>query len=462
MKYVLPEKLVSVSGSLNAKTLLRKKEDQILLTESDLAVFEAGGHIVLDFGKEYAGGIRILTHFKAGRVRIRFGESLTEANSDVGVFGATNDHAIRDFETPLAFLSDATLGNTGFRFVRIDFYEETEVKSIYAAAVSYNGKPIYEYKGDKDIERIFLTAKRTVDLCASGRYVWDGIKRDRLVWFGDLHPETIALSSVYGKCQNVENSLNLARKTTPIGEWMNTFPSYSMWWITTVYDYMRLSGRTEFAKKQLPYMKRLINEFDKNVSDDGEMLFNSYFTDWQTHDTPQEKEGVRAIFIIAVNSAKKLFGFFGEDTKIADKILGKLLKKEINTGDKKQIIALKYLATGKLTESDRKTLLTGGAKGISTFMSYYILTAIASFDKIAAVDIMKEYYGAMLDKGATTFWEDFDIDWVKNSCRIDETPTDGEKDLHADFGAYCYKGLRHSLCHGWSAGVIAFIKENLS
>ena len=52
MKYVLPEKLVSVSGSLNAKTLLKKKEDQILLTESDLAVFEAGGHIVLDFGKE--------------------------------------------------------------------------------------------------------------------------------------------------------------------------------------------------------------------------------------------------------------------------------------------------------------------------------------------------------------------------------------------------------------------------
>ena len=257
MKYVLPEKLVSVSGSLNAKTLLKKKEDQILLTESDLAVFEAGGHIVLDFGKEYAGGIRILTHFKAGRVRIRFGESLTEANSDIGVSGSTNDHAIRDFETPLAFLSDATLGNTGFRFVRIDFYDETEVKSIYAATVSYNGKPIYEYKGDKDIERIFLTAKRTVDLCASGRYVWDGIKRDRLVWFGDLHPETIALSSVYGKCQNVENSLNLARKTTPIGEWMNTFPSYSMWWITTVYDYMRLSGRTEFAKKQLPYMKRL-------------------------------------------------------------------------------------------------------------------------------------------------------------------------------------------------------------
>ena len=73
--------------------------------------------------------------------------------------------------------------------------------------------------------------------------------------------------------------------------------------------------------------------------------------------------------------------------------------------------------------------------------------------------MMKEYYGAMLDKGATTFWEDFDIEWAENSCRIDELPKDGEKDIHGDFGAFCYKGFRHSLCHGWSAGATDLIKR---
>ena len=68
-------------------------------------------------------------------------------------------------------------------------------------------------------------------------------------------------------------------------------------------------------------------------------------------------------------------------------------------------------------------------------------------------------YGAMLDKGATTFWEDFDLAWVEGSGRIDEFPQNGEKDIHGDYGAYCYVGFRHSLCHGWSAGVIAFMKE---
>ena len=96
---------------------------------------------------------------------------------------------------------------------------------------------------------------------------------------------------------------------------------------------------------------------------------------------------------------------------------------------------------------------------MSTFMSYYILKAVASFDKAKAIEMMKEYYGAMLSKGATTFWEDFDLAWVNNSGRIDTFPTACEKDIHGDFGAYCYKGFRHSLCHGWSAGVLCFIKE---
>lgn len=70
-------------------------------------------------------------------------------------------------------------------------------------------------------------------------------------------------------------------------------------------------------------------------------------------------------------------------------------------------------------------------------------------------------YGAMLKCGATTFFEDFDITWVEKSCRIDRYPKENERDIHGDFGAFCYKGFRHSLCHGWAAGVLAFIKEEI-
>ena len=125
----------------------------------------------------------------------------------------------------------------------------------------------------------------------------------------------------------------------------------------------------------------------------------------------------------------------------------------------KQVIGLKFMAEGTISDEDYAKIIEGGAYGMSTFMSYYILKAVASFDKATAVKMLKEYYGAMLDKGATTFWEDFDLAWADGSSRIDEIPSKGQKDIHGDFGAYCYRGFRHSLCHGWSAGIIKFIIE---
>ena len=58
--------------------------------------------------------------------------------------------------------------------------------------------------------------------------------------------------------------------------------------------------------------------------------------------------------------------------------------------------------------------------------------------------------------GATSFWEDFNLAWTNNAFRIDEKPLSEKKDIHGDFGDYCYKGFRHSLCHGWSAGPASF------
>ena len=150
----------------------------------------------------------------------------------------------------------------------------------------------------------------------------------------------------------------------------------------------------------------------------------------------------------------------GKDTTRAQTLLDRLLKVEITVQRSKQVLGLKYFATG-LSDSDKKMLVEGGAKGMSTFLGYYILKAVASFDKAKAIEMMKEYYGAMLDKGATTFWEDFDMEWVNDSGRIDAFPKEYERDIHGDFGQFCYQGFRHSLCPGWSAGVIGFLKVEL-
>ena len=30
-------------------------------------------------------------------------------------------------------------------------------------------------------------------------------------------------------------------------------------------------------------------------------------------------------------------------------------------------------------------------------------------------------------------------------------------DVHATYGSHCYKGFRHSLCHGWASGVTSWL-----
>ena len=239
---------------------------------------------------------------------------------------------------------------------------------------------------------------------------------------------------------------------------MNNFPTYSLWWIIIVADYFSITNAIDFAKKQIDYVKGLIDLMSDNVSKDGELCYPFLFVDWQTHEKPDEIQGSRALNIIAVKKAIEVLKRFNENTDKAEYLLKRLLKKEITVESSKSVLALKYFAVG-LNDEDKKKLIASGVNGFSTFMSYYILKAIASFDKEKAVEMLKEYYGAMLKKGATTFWEDFDIRWAENSCRIDEFPKAGEKDIHGDFGAHCYIGFRHSLCHGWSVGIIKFIKE---
>ena len=50
---------------------------------------------------------------------------------------------------------------------------------------------------------------------------------------------------------------------------------------------------------------------------------------------------------------------------------------------------------------------------------------------------------------------------LPNAARIDELVPAGMKDIHGDYGAYCYKGFRHSLCHGWASGPTPWLTEHV-
>ena len=463
--YILPVKIIAVEGNIeNEQSLLSEKFLQIGLHERDFISVVGKSAIVLDFGKEIQGGVRILTYRgDSCLVRLRFGESLSETYSELKQkftdFTATNDHSPRDFTTELMVLSDVELANTGFRFLRIDFPECTNIK-IKSVLGVFEHRPIVRLGGftcsDPLLNQIYETAAYTVELCMQ-HMLWDGIKRDRLVWVGDMHPEVLAIMSLYGYDECVETSLSFAQNTVPENGFMNGKPSYSLWWICILSDYYLHNGNLDYIKANKEQLLAVLHVFETLVDDDGKLHLEDYFLDWSSKEHEEKIAGIYALCSYAMRKAKILLQALDLDTKICDNILQRI-DKSLPSGGLKQVAALKVLGGHMPAENALPELLIGGAKGLSAFMSFYIFSAIAETGKIsAAVEIMKEYYGGMLSRGATTFWEDFDVDWLIDSGRIDELPPPGVKDIHGDFGNYCYKGFRHSLCHGWSAGPVPFI-----
>ena len=492
-EYLSPVRIVWQQDSVqieNEHYLLLPGNGQADLSNSRVCVMRStdARHpaLLLDFGKEIQGGIQLVTGMPASqkpvRIRVRFGESVSEAMCEIdGKNGATNDHAVRDFQLSLPWLGVAEVGNSGFRFVRIDLPDdsvELQLKEIRAIA-TYRDIP---YKGsfrcsDERLNQIWQTGAYTVHLNLQ-EYLWDGIKRDRLVWIGDMHPEVMTVNTVFGYNEAVPKSLDLTRNITPLPNWMNGISSYSIWWLLIQRDWFRYQGDWTYLQSQKDYLVALLKVLISKVDASGrEHLDGMRFLDWPSNENPEAiNAGLQALMVQAMKYGAELCSLLQEPElastcletearlrKAAPQVIKPFLalkKKPTEPGMKQAAALLAWAGLMDANEADQKYLSQEGGHGFSTFYGYYMLRSMALAENYSgALDIIRSYWGAMLDMGATTFWEDFNLDWLPNAAPIDELVPAGKKDIHGDFGAYCYKGFRHSLCHGWASGPTSWLTE---
>jgi hypothetical protein len=86
---------------------------------------------------------------------------------------------------------------------------------------------------------------------------------------------------------------------------------------------------------------------------------------------------------------------------------------------------------------------------ITPYYNYYVVSALAKMGHRAeALDWIRQYWGGMVDEGATSFWESYDPGWYKD---------DPHGSLQADNGS----GYRVSMAHGWSSGVTPWLMEQI-
>lgn len=495
--YITPKQVFWTSSATSvrdAQLLLKPNTGQSDIFASGMCQLVNKGSdkasVILDFGKEIHGGLKIVistvSPARTPVFRVRFGESVSETCSELNTTTslvetgsnevmdlknntATNDHAMRDMELTCPYYGSIEIGSTGYRFVRLDLLTDDMLVNLkeVTAILRYRDIP---YEGsfncsDQRLNDIWMTGAYTVHLNMQ-EYIWDGIKRDRLIWLGDMHPETSTISYVFGEDESVYSSLDLAVKQYPLPNYFNGMSAYSMWYLIMQYDWYMHFGNIDFVRKHGDYIKGLVDLVDTKVDAEGnDELGGGRFLDWPS--SPNEKgvhSGYRALIVWAMNDAAKLCRILGDEpqAKKAEAIVARLNKKIMPSNNLKQAEGLMAIAGLKSAEDAAKAILEGGPKGFSTFYGYYMLQALAMDGKYAeALDIISKFWGGMLDLGATTFWEDFNLDWVDNVGRIDEFVPAGKKDIHGDFGAYCYPGFRHSFCHGWASGPTAWMSQHV-
>ena len=278
-----------------------------------------------------------------------------------------------------------------------------------------------------------------------------------------MHPEVMTINNVFGEQEVVYKSLDFARDDTPFPGWMNGMCSYSLWWIIIQKDLYMYQGNLDYLKSQRDYLLRLVKQIDERIDENGvERLDGIRFLDWPTSENRNViHSGLQSLSFMAMKAAVQIGEYIGDRDMIrmASSCLERMKGVAVDAHNNSQAAALNIIS-GLSTdpEKDCETILKNGLDGFSTFYGYYMLEALAMLGKYdEALDFISTYWGAMLDLGATTFWEDLKYADVANAARIDEIVPPGKHDIHAGGGAYCYKGLRLSLCHGWASGPTSWL-----
>src|SRR6185312_1534156 len=86
---------------------------------------------------------------------------------------------------------------------------------------------------------------------------------------------------------------------------------------------------------------------------------------------------------------------------------------------------------------------------ISPYYNYYVISAMAKMGhQKEALAWIRQYWGGMIDEGATSFWEAYDPSWYK-------------EDFHSSLQSDNRSGYFVSLAHGWSSGPTAWLMEEV-
>ncbi len=337
----------------------------------------------------------------------------------------------------------------------------------------YSLQALYEYLplpcpgsfscSDPRLNEIWQTAKYTFHL-NSREFFLDGIKRDRWIWSGDAFQSYLINRYLFADPGLVRRTIIALRGKDPIASHINTILDYSLYWIMSVESYYMDTADLDFIRFLYPRMVSLLDYCLAQCGEDGFLRGRPedwVFVDWADMDKTGAVCAEQMLLAESLRVMDRLEALLGAgesgygaraaalcqaiDEKFWCPARGAYVDSfesgRQNVTRHANIFALRFGIAGeeKREQIIRSVLLNDGVPAISTpYFKFYELEALCEIGHLSEVTArMLNYWGGMLDRGATTFWEEYDPQITGI----------------ASYGMY---GDRYgkSLCHAWGASPI--------
>lgn len=429
-----------------------KLEDPTIILKS-----ESVKNNLYDFGKELFGDITIRSESKP---IINVGESEKEA-LDVNC-------KVKEQSLELVNISGdiwKTKNLVAFRYV---YVENIQIEDISCDAIFHPST----YKGafacsDSSLTQIWMNSAYTLRLCMHD-FLVDGIKRDRLPWAGDLAMSLLVNAYSFSDPELVRRSLVALGRAGIKEKDINGIIDYSLWWIISQDHYQLYFDDSLHLTREWSRIKEALNDLNNRCDSNGFLLADKntwLFIDWVN----QEKwTTLQILWWWAQNSGVKLAQRIGDNETAnywinsSNRLKNNLSK--IAWSEKEQI----WLSThDSIREYTRHPNFMAVVSGLSTSNQNAGIKALLENDSIKLVGTpymenfevmamarlgstdymlkrMNDYWGGMLNKGATTFWEAYN-------------PNETFENQYS----FYKRPYGKSLCHAWSAGPAAFLPSEL-
>jgi alpha-L-rhamnosidase len=406
--------------------------------------------LLIDFDEEVNAKLQV-NNLKTP-ITICYGESETEALDTINCYYQQSN-----------ITADSSIPKRAFRYLFIpNFVDETI--DITAISVFLPMKNVSKFiSDDKKLNTIWDNSIRTFKLCSDLFYL-DGIKRDRWIWGGDAYQDNFINQYSFFNEDIDKRTIWALRGHDAINQHINTIVDYSLLWVISIYNHYEMTADVEFIKMIMPRMESMMQYLLKQTNELGFIYGRKedwIFVDWSEMDKEGTVAAEQMLLLQALKAMITTKNVIGESIGAYQNDFNQLKENTLKYfWDEKQGAFIDSYESGKsnvtrhanilavlfdLVDDNKKqniltnVLLNEKITKLTTpyfkFFEQDALCKLGKFDQVFKT--IKEYWGSMIDKGATTIWEEYDPD-------IDG---DGQYSMYGDpFGK--------SLCHAWGASPV--------